>query len=407
MRFKLATQKYPQEGDLQHSYSALKNKLLIDNSIGDFNTEELSINLNNPLNIECQPSYDGTVNLIINDDKNPPRIINSRFTKTEDNRFKVINRNQSEQTNLYKEGSIDLQTRLFRNVTKLPRINFIDINYYGQLKGGNYTFYIKYADSDYNQTDIVCESGQVSIFKGNLSDIKSISGTLQDERTDKAIKLQLTNIDESFNKFYIYYTREYSDLNGFRLSETISITNPYDIKGSTQDIIINGFEESTLISDTELNIQYNYVTNVKTQAQVQNRLFFGNIENVNVDVKNLQNISYFIDVKLKQRDKSIGYIDPATYTSKDSSIEYYDPKNIYYNLGYWPDEIYRLGIVYIMNDDSLSPVFGLRGCEFTKLDIANTADSKLQYKIQDPDTKKWNINYLERDSFLIPIILLR
>ena len=334
MKFNLYTKKYPQEGNLQHTYSALKNKLNKDNSIVDFNTTELSIDLNNPLNIECQPSDDGTVNLIINDDKNPPRIVNSRFTKIEDNRFRIINRNQSEQTNLYKEGKIDAQTRLFRNINKIPRLNFIEVNYFGQLKGGNYTFYIKYADSDFNKTDIVCESGQVSIFKGNLFDIKSVSGTLQDERTDKAIKLQLTNIDTTFNKFYIYYTREYSDTNGFRMYETVSLLDPYDITGETQDIIINGFEESENVSDTELNIQYNYVTNVKTQAQVQNRLFFGNIENVNVDIKNLQNISYFIDVTLKQKDKSIGYIDPFSYSSDDNSIEYYDPKNIYYNLGY-------------------------------------------------------------------------
>lgn len=404
MDYKLFVQKYPQEGDLQHSYSPLKNKIKEDNSIDDFNTTELSIDLNNPLNIECQPSYDGTVNLIINDDKNPPRIINTRFTKIEDNRFRIINRNQTEQTNLYREGEIDLQTRLFRNINKMPRFNFIEMNYFGQLKGGNYTFYMKYADNDYNKTDIVCESGQISVFKGNLLDINSISGTLKDERTDKSIKLQITNIDETFNKFYLYYTREYSDTNGFRLSETVSLINPYEIKGETQEIIINGFEETELVTDSELNIQYNYVTNVKTQAQVQNMLFFGNIENVNVDVKNLQNISYFFEVSFEQKENTIGWIDPATYQPKEvGKLEYYDPKNIYYHLGYWPEEFYRLGVVYIMKDDSLSPVFNLRGCEFKWSDgklSSNTSESKIHYKTIDPSTGKLVVNYLERDAFL-------
>ena len=87
----------------------------------------------------------------------------------------------------------------------------------------------------------------------------------------------------------------------------------------------------------ELNIQYNYTTNVKTQAQVQNMLFFGNIENSKVDIKNLQNISYFIDVKLKQKSESIGWVEPDAYEASNDeliSMEYYDPKNIYYNLGY-------------------------------------------------------------------------
>ena len=408
MKYNLYAKKYPQEGDLQHTYSPLKNLLETDNSIVNFNTTELSINLNNPLNIECQPSYDGTVNLIINDDINPPRIINSRFTKTEDNRFRIINRNQIEQTNLYKRGEIDLTTRLFRNISKIPKFDFVELNYFGQLKGGNYTFYIKYGDSDYNKTDIVCESGQISVFKGNLFDINSISGALQDERTNKSIKLLLSNIDETFSKFYVYYTREYSDLNGFRTLETVALTKPYEILGNSQELIINGFEQSDVISFEELNVQYNYVTNVKTQTQVQNMLFFGNVEKTNVDIKNLQNISYFFEVGLHQKEKSIGWIDPNTYQSQNNSIdslEYYDPKNIYYNLGYWPDEIYRLGVVYIMKDDSLSPVFNLRGCVFPNLStlgnkITNISNSTIPYKTWDSVSKKWVTNYLERDEFL-------
>ena len=406
MKFKLSVKKYPQEGDLQHTYSPFKNLLdAKEYYIKDFNTDELLIDLNHPLNIECQSSYDDTVNLVINDNVNPPRIINSRFTKIEDNRFRIINRNQTEQTNLYKEGIVDLQTRLFRNINKIPKFEFIELNYFGQLKGGNYTFYVKFADSDYNKTDVVCESAPISIFKGNLFDIRSVSGTLQDERTNKSIKLLLTNIDETFSKFYIYYTREYSDINGFRLTETVAITEPYDIKNSSEEIIINGFEECELVSDLELNVQYNYVTNVKTQAQVQNMLFFGNVENNNIDIKNLQNISYFFEVSLQQKEESIGWVDVNSYRPKSetiNSLEYYDSKNIYYNLGYWPDEIYRLGVVYIMNDDSLSPVFNLRGCEFenNNFGVTNIEDSKIQYKVRDEVTKKWITNYIERDVFL-------
>ena len=337
MNIKFSTKKYPLEGDLQHSYSPLKNMLNKDNSIVDFNTNELSINLNNPLNIECQPSYDGTVNLIINDDVNPPRIINSRFTTIENNRFKIINRNQSEQTNLYKEGSIDLQTRLFRNINCIPKIAYVETSDYGQLKGGNYTFYVKFADDDGNKTDIVCESSQVSVFKGSLFNIKSISGTLQDERTNKCVKISINNIDTSFSKLYLHYTREYSSTSGNRMVELVEIIKPYDITDTTKDIIINGFEDYNVLDLPELNIQYNYTTNVKTQAQVQNMLFFGNIENSKVDIKNLQNISYFIDVKLKQKSESIGWVEPDAYEASNDeliSMEYYDPKNIYYNLGY-------------------------------------------------------------------------
>ena len=62
----LSIEKYPQEGDLTYTYGALQNMLNNKDEIVGFNTNEIEVDLNNPLNIECQPSYDGTVNLIIN-----------------------------------------------------------------------------------------------------------------------------------------------------------------------------------------------------------------------------------------------------------------------------------------------------------------------------------------------------
>lgn len=294
-----------QEGDLANEYHALFNQVDENNQIVEFRTKELDIDLNNPLNIECQPSYDGTVNLILNDDKNPPRIINTRFTKIEDNRYKVINRNQLEQTNLYKKGKIDRQTRLFRNINKIPRIDLNDVSNYGKLKGGSYTFYIKFADNDYNKTDIVCESGQVAIFKGYLDKVTSVSGTLLNELTDKAITLKISNIDTSFSKFYLYFVRETSDTNGIRLTKAGMFTKPYDIKNDVETITLNGYEEITDISVEELNIKYNLVTAAKTQAQVQNMLFLGNVQGVTYNIKDLQNIAYYIKVALKQ-ESNIG-----------------------------------------------------------------------------------------------------
>ena len=393
----LDIEKYRQEGDLDDTYAPLRNLVDYDNSIVDFNTDELSIDLNNPVSIECQPSYDGTVNLILNDDKNPPRIINSRFTKIEDGRYRIITRNQKQQTNLYKRGKIDQQTRLFRNINNIPRFELTNIAEFGMLKGGNYTFYMKLADNDYNKTDVVAESGQISIFHGNDSRIGSISGTLQDEATNKSITLCISDLDTSFSNIYLYYTREYSDTNGFRMSETVFLTQPYPIKEDYSIITITGFEPTQLVSSDELNIKYHYVNNVKTQAQVQNMLFFGNVETDVVNNKDLQNLSYFIKVSLEQRKESIGWIDSnynGKLTDNITQSEYYNPLNIYYNVGYWPDEIYRLGVVYIMNDDSLSPVFNLRGCEFESISQTNL---RTQTDLYDEEGK---INYLSRDAFI-------
>lgn len=395
----LDVQRFPQEGDLTHSYYPLLNVIDSEGKIKGFTTKDLGVDLNHPVSIECQPSYDGTVNLLLNDDKNPPRIINTRFSKLEDNRFKIINRNQIQQTNLYKEDKIDQQTRLFRNVENIPKIDLFGIYNTGQLKGGNYTFYIKYADEDYNKTDIVSESGQISVFKGQIGNPKSISGTLLNELTDKAITLKISNLDRAYSKIYIYFSRETSDTNGIRMSSAGMINKAYDIKSSTEFISITGYEEIKDISIEELNIQYNTVSAAKAHTQVQNMYFLGNVQGTVLNIKDLQNISYFIDVSLHQSEESIGWVNPANYSIGDndtSQAEYYSPTNIYYKLGYWPDEMYRLGIVYIMSDDTLSPVFNLRGHMFTELGESNITSNTNLYK----DSKKKEMNYLERDTFL-------
>lgn len=64
-----------------------------------------------------------------------------------------------------------------------------------------------------------------------------------------------------------------------------------------------------------------------------------------------------------------------------------------------------------MKDDSLSPVFNLRGCSFDDVSITNPdgtfnvkstniSRSNIPYKTFDSASNKWVVNYLERDEFL-------
>lgn len=396
----LQLKQYRTEGDIRHQYNPLHNIKNADGTISDFNTKELNteqlhIDLSKPLDLQCQPSYDGTVNLIINDDTNPPRIINSRFSVIEDNRYRVINRNQREQTNLYDVTKIDQQTRLFRTINKIPRIELKRVLSTGCLPGGNYTFYIKYADNDYNKTDVVAESSIVTICNGNVYDPKTISGTLSNEQTDKAVNLKLLNIDDSFYKFYVYYVREYSDVNGSILTEAKQIKEPFDLVSG--ECTITGFEATEAISPEELNINYLLVDSVKTQAQVQNMLFFGNVASTTIDNATFQDLSYYINVSLTQEKSSIGWVNSDYETKLTDGLlqsEYYSYKNIYYKLGYWPDEFYRMGVVYIMNNDALTPVYNLRGIAFNWNNPTNVIEE------YDKENPKINRNVVLDESTL-------
>lgn len=369
-KIQLKVKKYKDTGDIAWEYNPLRNLKKSDDQIDDFtvSNSQLKLDLENPIDIECQSSYDGSTNLIFNDDKNPPRIINTRMALLENNRYKIINRNQIKQSNLYTENELDQQTRLFRNVTRIPKIQFKNVDYFGTLKGGNYIFYIKYSDSDYNETDIVAESGIISVFKGDLSNPKTCTGAYMDERTDKSIILYLKNIDTSFSYVNIYYSRTSCDVNGISKTDFHKIKKTYEITDVNQTITINGFEELEDITAEDLNIQYNYVESVKSQAQVQNRLFFANVSKLKEDSTTLSNLALYIYVEECQ-EHDIGFItDKYGISSEDiTKAEYYSPYNIYYRLGYFPGEIYRFGVVFIYNDEHLSPVYNLRGIDFNLL----------------------------------------
>jgi hypothetical protein len=149
-------------------------------TIVDLDTEHLNFSLNNPVEIEAQPSYDGSVNLILNDNRNIPRLINTRFTTRQLNTYEVVDRIGDNDTNLYDDSQFDLDTSLYKRVDNIPVVDFNGVLSFGNLKVGNYTFYFKYADADGNETDFVEQSGIISIFKGNDKDPFSIDGGIAD-----------------------------------------------------------------------------------------------------------------------------------------------------------------------------------------------------------------------------------
>lgn len=350
-------------------------------SIVDLDTPLLNFDLEHPVTMDIQPSYDGTVNVIFNDNKNVPRLINSRFSTTELNTYELVDRIGDNDTNIYDQDTFDLDSSLYKRINSIPTVKFIGVNSSGQLKVGNYNFYFKYSDADGNETDFVADSGVVAIFKGNDCDPYSIDGGVSDENAFKAVSFQLNNIDYSYNYITVYYTRNTGDSYQTRSTKAYKINDKYIVKHQICTINITGLENSTEIPISEINNQFFQANKAKTSAQCQNRLFLGNIAKPDIPYKDLTDISLRMLPILNSVDSknTIGQVD-YNYVDDSSlinSYEYYNTKNIYYNVGYWDNEIYRLGVVYIMSDNSLSEVFNIRG--------GNNIKSINDYTINNPE----------------------
>jgi len=358
--YQLSAKLFNQEGDLTYEYNPIHNLQLDTGQLTYFQTNELAFDLNHPVDIEVQPSYDGTVNLILNDNLNPPKLINTRFTPIADNRYEIIDRSGNNDTNIYPIGSIASTTRLFKTTSKIPYIVFNGLVEGGNLMAGNYTFYFKYADADGNETDIVAESGIISCYVGKLNDPPSTRGGI----TNKIANFTMNNIDSTYDYLNIYFTRSTGDDNDNNVILAYKISTKKVITGSTLTITITGLEDTIPIGIEDLNIQYNTVDAVATQAQIQNRLFFGNITRPTIDYKDLADLAIRIYPSITNNN-NIGYMDQnykaLTLANGTIGYEYYDSLNVYNYTGYWNKEIYRFGVVFILPDDSLSPVFNVRG----------------------------------------------
>ena len=346
----------------------------------DFETDELHFSPNNPVEILPQYSYDNSVNLIINDGINPPRLINSRFSATEGNKYQVCNRKGDNDSNIYDQGEqFDIDTSLYKKITTIPELRFLGIGYGGNLSIGNYHFYFRYTDDDGNYSDFFAESGLVSIFIGNSAN--SIYSGFRDENSHKLVKFALSNTDPGYNKIVVYYTKSTSDIYENQYVQAFQIDRKYTLNNTGNSIItITGFEETLEVDLAEINPTYQIYGSAATQASAQNMLFLGNVDKPKIPYEDLADCALrflpYIDdseiYNLEQIDEN--YLGSITNT-------YYDPNYIYNKVGYHCDEIYRFGIVFILSDNTLSDVFNVRGVQnvphFNELSSYNQIEFKL------------------------------
>lgn len=335
-------------------------------SLTDFETELLNFSLNSPIDLIVQPSYDGSVNLILEDDCNIPRLINSRFTALPHNTYRIVDRTGNTDTNIYDEDQFELDTSLYKRVDSIPTVTFNGLDYGGNLKVGNYVFYFKLSDADGNETDFVAESGIVTCYIGNINDPNSIRGGIGDENSYKTVSFFLNNLDSSYDFVSVYYTRSTSSSEGAESTSAHRIDRKFRVKNETCSVSITGFESSNQISIDDINIQYFIASRSKTQAACQNILFLGGVSKPTIPYEDLQDISlrflpYYTATKSSDLIGELDYRYIDISTSLKNKYEYYNSKNIYSYLGYWNEEIYRLGVVYILPDSTLTPVFNVRG----------------------------------------------
>lgn len=314
--------------------------------------------------MQLQNDYDGSVNIILNDGKNPPLIINSGFAVKPGAKAEIITR-LGKSTNRYDKSNFENVLRLILNSSKILTLNFRGVNEGGQQKAGNYKYFFYYMTNDGSLTQMIEESSTVHVFNGS-SPADVIGDRATGDRTNKLTTFELSNLDDSFPFVKVYFTLSYGESSAQKT--TYELINPIQINGTTAVFTHTGYEQESIVPPDFLNKRIGSIESVGTIAQVKGHLFAANVKEKGSDMEVLRKFASRIKTGHKQIKMDIfgtkpaldGVRDPKSSEAKIADAfegGYYNPYNIYHHTGYFGNETYPFAICFIYKDGSVTPAF--------------------------------------------------
>lgn len=321
------------------------------------------------MDLVIQPSYDGSVNVIMTDGKNPMRIVNSAFSSVNGETFEMIVRSSGNEDNRY--NAEDFENRLNLNLfTKtIAKIGFQGVFSGGQVKAGNYRYYFKYATADGNETFFFGQSGLVQIAPG--TSLTSISGGKGDgENTDKQVRFLLERLDDNYASVVVYFV--HSSGENSTVETVYRLANKITIRNGKAFFTHSGFENLDTESSDVLTDVYGQVDTADTLTEVQGYLIAGGIKQKAYDRVALKDFARNIRLihQTKEMDAGLNPFTAALFKSVSDSVlldfynlGYLNPLNAYHGVGYWGGEAVPFGIRLILNNGELSDVYPVLGVD--------------------------------------------
>jgi len=245
---------------------------------------------------------------------------------------------------------------LTRSYQSVPTFNDIEVlSSGGQIPPGSVNVAIQYLDEDLNPTEWITTSATINIYNDDLNEeFLDIRGSINSDTdyidfpvTNKSIRVELDNLDESFLFYrlaFIEATNGNGIVNNVNYTENIPIDKNF--------FIYTGVNFATEGTEEEIQAFQLIIDSAETIEQVENRLTLGNVKGKSVDFCKLQ--------KYASRIKA-DVITKKVFTNIISEGNTKNPTVNFEAVGYQPGELYSFGIVYVFADGSVSPVYHIPG----------------------------------------------
>lgn len=256
-----------------------------------------------------------------------------------------------------------IKFNLFKKLNTFPTLDKVEVlDNTGSLLPGSYTILVQHLDEDLNGTEFYELVKDINIYNDplnkNYSEIQG-SSNINNEgdskpylygNTNKAIKITLDNIDRTFTyvRFaFVERTSGNGQISDVKYSELVNIYNPI--------YIYTGDNASTLGTKEEVEL-FNLgagINSAKHIEQIDNMLILSNTVGEQAKMCELQKYTSKINVDCFVQDTILTSIKDR-HNSKNPLVSHY-------GLGYQPGEIYSLGLVWVFEDYSVSPVMHIPG----------------------------------------------
>ncbi len=334
--------------------------------IEEFRTFEFEYTSDSIVDMELQPFYDGSINIISVSEGTLPRIVNSRQRFFED-KVELVVRNDNNLDNVYDNLSIEKTLLVPKLGDMVPSLTFNGVRpENGKLMNGGYKYYFKLKTADGIESPLIEESRLVTIHSGH--EFGKASSFIDNSSTRNAVQFTITNIDTKVYKYVsVYYTIAVGET-GTTVKTAYHIDKDYDVVEGVAAIIHTGFEPESGIGMSEITAEYSPIASVAALTQKNNRLLLGNIVSENNTKDLLRTAALWC---YTEEDPVYSFhVEQKMYngnTSVDDS--YADPNNVYHKLAYFPGETYEFAINFIFRSGAISEAFPTMGFDYTS-DVA-------------------------------------
>lgn len=388
-----------EQGELTNTYRPLRVYYGDSNGLQptDFISLGFNLSLDAPSELELQDSYDGTLNIVVNDRAhNPALLVNSGFvvlprqaSSPDDSpgTYRVVLRQGDAQTNRYSRADFSSRLRLFPKGNTLGQARLVDVVDGGKLRGGEYRYYFTYCDADDNETSIFAELGPVFVFDAPVP--AAAFGSRPGEATQRQVNLQLSNLDPTLGYVRISYSYRAGEPEAaglaYQLTEKLRVA-----ANGTLRFAHTGYASEQALSLDQLQHAAGSLSAFTTMCQAANHLLLGGTRLDGVNDADL--LAFARQLKLGHEQISLPQVPGLEPTSEagaslyqpldhtqftgaaGSNTPYNDPHaawvggylnalNSCYRLGYMGGESYPFGVRFILDDYSVTETYPLLGID--------------------------------------------